>query len=33
MRKGYLGHITRIGKALESLADVDSDIKEYISSN
>jgi hypothetical protein len=30
MRKGYLGHITRIGKVLEKLAETDKDIKSHL---
>jgi len=30
LRKGYLGHITKIGKTLERLGESDSDIKDFL---
>jgi hypothetical protein len=33
IRKGYLGHITKIAKTLNLLAEKDKDIKENLESN
>jgi hypothetical protein len=32
VRRGYLGHLTRIAKLLERLSERDNDIKEYLNS-
>lgn len=32
VRRGYLGHLTRIARLLERLAERDNDIKEYLNS-
>lgn len=32
-RRGYLGHITKLARVLEKQANIENEIKEYITSN